>query len=103
MTINMACRKVALEIMENDGLKTGEAINTGWCGQFSNRVAALIPGSISRSGPGHYWVEYDGKHYDAEVPDGVIDPILIPCFQRMGYNHANRPSALTETQERSNP
>lgn len=94
----IVCRRVAADILESDGLNDGEHLNTGWCGTFSQRVTMQVPGALDRAGPGHCWVEYNGMHYDAERPDGVPDPILLPCFQRQGYNHSNRPSALCQTQ-----
>jgi hypothetical protein len=33
--------------------------------------------------PTHYWVQYRGKHYDAEQPAGVKDWLNLPIFRRM--------------------
>jgi hypothetical protein len=31
---------------------------------------------------GHVYIEFKGKFYDAEEPEGVIDPNRLPLFQR---------------------
>ena len=33
--------------------------------------------------PGHVWTYTDGRHYDAEAPDGVEDWRNLPIFQRI--------------------
>lgn len=31
---------------------------------------------------GHFWISHEGKHYDAECPDGVKSFFDLPYFQR---------------------
>jgi len=31
--------------------------------------------------PGHYWIKWKGRHYDAECPDGVKDWLELPVFK----------------------
>lgn len=33
--------------------------------------------------PGHTWVYYNGKHYDAECPDGVTDWRHLPLYEKI--------------------
>lgn len=30
----------------------------------------------------HEWVQFDGWHFDAEVPEGVSNPFDVPCIRR---------------------
>jgi len=64
-------------------------INRGQCEDFMIDLMQRLPdGAIERtvpfdSGlPGHYWVEYQGKHYDSEAPEGVKDWKDLPIFRR---------------------
>lgn len=31
----------------------------------------------------HVWLEHEGRHYDAECPDGVVSPFELPIFARV--------------------
>lgn len=31
--------------------------------------------------PDHIWIYYNGKHYDAESPEGVENPWDLPIFK----------------------
>jgi len=64
-------------------------INRGQCEDFMIDLMQRLPdGAIETtvpfdSGlPGHYWVEYQGKHYDSEAPEGVKDWKDLPIFRR---------------------
>lgn len=81
-----------------------EAINTGFCDFVANEAAEQIPGAIVRTMDyentqysdyqselddynfretnGHSWIEYKGKHYDAEAPNGVKDWRDLPLLKR---------------------
>jgi len=55
-------------------------INNGECEDFARDVLEIVPQAkevwsemFSMELVGHVWVEYRGKHYDAECPDGVRD------------------------------
>lgn len=39
-------------------------------------------GTILNYFPGHYWVLYKGRHYDAECPLGVTNWLELPLFKR---------------------
>ena len=80
--ISQVVLEVSLEVMESNNIEDVPTINYGWCHDVSKKVTAQVPGSINRSGPGHYWIEYNGLHYDAERPAGVAHPSELPCFIR---------------------
>lgn len=85
-------KKSALAILENQGLftecQTLEEINQGNCGKVASRVAQQIDGvTVLEVGTGdHFWIEYNGKHYDAEVPTGVDTFRELPIFARISPN-----------------
>jgi hypothetical protein len=68
-------------------------INNGWCSGFASTIAkqlgpdAIVVNSLTRytvgTFPGHWWVEYDGLHYDAETPDGVTEPRDMQYHRRL--------------------
>jgi hypothetical protein len=71
--------KEALEITyknwDNFG---GKECNNGFCDIFAKNLSKYLPGSkiMSTEDPrnntlGHVWVEYEGKYFDAETPNGV--------------------------------
>ena len=35
---------------------------------------------MNQEPPSHIWIYYQGKHYDAESPDGVDNPWSLPIF-----------------------
>lgn len=82
-------KKTALAILENQEIfpecDSLMAINSGNCASVAKRVFREVSGvHIWEAGPGdHVWVEYNGKHYDAEVPTGVDDPLDFPFFDRI--------------------
>ncbi len=71
-------------------------INNGDCEDFQQdaiRVAGLdgavterctenLPEPLAGRLPGHCWIFHDGRHYDAECPDGVARPEDLPIFAR---------------------
>lgn len=79
-----------------------EIINEGDCLDLAEYVVAEVPeaewrhvshygeedeyGAIVDEGgqklPSHHWVEYEGKHYDAEAPDGVTNWRELPLMKR---------------------
>jgi hypothetical protein len=60
-------------------------INSGNCVRVAERVHEEVDDTdIYVAGDwDHVWVEYNGKHYDAEVPTGVNDPLDLPFFARI--------------------
>lgn len=67
------------------------AINNGWCWGFANQLAkrlgdeAKVVGTTQMPGvfPGHSVVLYKGKYYDAESPQGVVDPTDLAYSKRL--------------------
>lgn len=86
--------------VDSDKLKVESArdINNGWCDEFAKSVRDTLSYSdnISICSYGfdsngytsyaHKWISYDGKHYDAECPEGVKNPSELPIFQRAGID-----------------
>jgi GNAT superfamily N-acetyltransferase len=80
----------ALELAHKNWSKfTGKVCNNGFCDIYADKLSKLLPGSKRWSteeyGPtasfGHVWVEYKGKYYDAETPDGVADWKELPWMK----------------------
>lgn len=69
-------------------------INSGRCEELMQRVLKAVPEAEERCSAmvlddpmhpvygGHVWVYHNGKHYDAEAPDGVTDWKDLPFMQR---------------------
>jgi hypothetical protein len=66
-------------------------INNGWCWGFAVQLAkalgpeAKVIDTTSLAGvfPGHSVVEFRGRYYDAESPDGVVDPKDLAYSKRL--------------------
>jgi hypothetical protein len=65
-----------------------QQINNGECDQFAVEIGILFPESdelcsevVGIFEPRHIWIEYKGKHYDAETPNGVSDYKKLPIFK----------------------
>ena len=73
---------------EGDWPNVSCEINNGYCIEFSYALQEALPGSRVRSTPededlpGHQWVEWKGRAYDAEAPEGVRDWRYLPLFRR---------------------
>jgi hypothetical protein len=67
-----------------DGVKRHDPvvwdINNGWCRQWARRVKFLIPEALIFGDQEHWFVEVEGRFYDAECLDGVDDPLDLPFF-----------------------
>lgn len=61
-------------------------INYGSCNDFADDIVACVPAAIIRwddpETPRHSFVEWHGKLYDAESPDGVGHYEDLPFFNR---------------------
>lgn len=81
----------------NDSLKkfniTPYEINNGTCDEFSQLILESVDGGIEFCTeslpqpiadllPGHVWIYYKGKHYDAETPLGVYHFYDLPIFAK---------------------
>lgn len=81
-------KRASLVILEDDTFFTNcgtlEKINSGNCSRVSDKVLENVSGvRVLKIGDNsHFWIEYDGVHYDAEVPTGVDDPMDLPIFSR---------------------
>ena len=67
-------------------------INCGNCDYFASDFL-FVAGRLGKSGeplvtpdeedlPGHCWAFIDGRHFDAEAPDGVTDWRELPIFKK---------------------
>lgn len=75
-------------------MKDAEDINNGKCSQFAKSVKDSLgsPEDLEICSYGydggnyqsnaHRWILYNGKHYDAECPEGVNKPRNLPIFRR---------------------
>lgn len=80
---------------KQEGLTPAE-INSGNCDEAAEFVAAKLgdgavptyteDNSEDDDLPGHCWVKWRGKHYDAEAPAGVTDWRDLPIFSRPRKN-----------------
>lgn len=73
--------------MKDEGYKTAREINVGSCFDFAFDVcqrlkANGIKGAKMKRGPGHSWIKYKDKHYDAEHPNGVSHPSKLNYYKR---------------------
>jgi hypothetical protein len=89
---------------------TPEIINEGYCSEFAHSVVRAIQKDrgrdvgeagkhndtddvhTSRVGPnengdGHLWITVEGRHYDAESPEGITDPKELKWFSRHATVH----------------
>jgi hypothetical protein len=65
-------------------------INARRCDEFAQEVIARMGGysdtltddASNEDEPGHYWIVYRDKCYDAECPNGVSDHRNLPFFHR---------------------
>jgi hypothetical protein len=66
-------------------LPSAYEINNGSCEEFVALICKFVPGAEDNATPdftlpGHYWIEYEGKCYDAECPQGVDHWEQLPIF-----------------------
>jgi hypothetical protein len=84
--------KITRDIMEENYFKTPREINAGLCDEWAQRaIEKLGKHAHMHVTPtaykyiwagGHYWIKYQGKHYDAEALQGVNDWKDLPFFKR---------------------
>lgn len=95
----------ALELAHKNWSKfTGKVCNTGFCDIYASKLSKLLPGSkqwdTEEQGPsgtlGHVWVEFKGKFYDAETPDGVSDWKELPWMQEFYKAKKQYPSDIKQ-------
>ena len=95
----------ALELAhKNWSTFTGKVCNTGFCDIYADKLSKLLPGSkqwdTEEQGPsgtlGHVWVEFKGKFYDAETPNGVSDWKQLPWMQEFYKAKKQYPSDIKQ-------
>lgn len=68
-------------------------INNGLCIDVAEKIETLVPGAEELTMPtasilpGHAWIYYQGKHYDAEAPHGVDHYLDLPIYRRWIARH----------------
>lgn len=76
----------------NPPVNDASDINNGHCKPFARDIKRKIGDNVQIHSWGfdtngynsyaHSWIEYDGRHYDAECSQGVEHPSELPIFQR---------------------
>ena len=89
--IGQAIRWLAEQYKRASGLSPRQ-INQGQCDNFASDLQSLVSDSRLFCSeqfedewpdvPGHCWVEFEGKWFDAETPDGVDEWKDLPIFVR---------------------
>lgn len=80
-------------------------INNGKCEDFAFAVenlakeAGINPDEIHwysspEEWPGHVWLSYQGRHYDAETPEGVDRPVDLTMFKNAGIKEVDHPEYM---------
>mgnify|MGYP003644056364 CR=1 FL=1 len=99
--------KEALEIVDKNWDKFGgKECNKGFCDIFAKNLSKHLPGSkiMSTEDPrnetlGHVWVEYKGKYFDAETPNGVPSWEELPWMEEFHSKVGNYPSDIERLNE----
>tara|TARA_R110002050_G_scaffold37148_4_gene92366 strand:- start:6159 stop:10673 length:4515 start_codon:yes stop_codon:yes gene_type:complete len=99
--------KEALEIVDKNWDKFGgKECNKGFCDIFAKNLSKHLPGSKIMSTEdsrnetlGHVWVEYKGKYFDAETPNGVPSWEELPWMEEFHSKVGNYPSDIERLNE----
>jgi hypothetical protein len=77
-----------------------QRINSGKCNVFAGSVCSLLRDAeraevfraqgLCGDESGHWWVRLDGRHYDAECPQGAVRARELPLFTRV-FARCSRP------------
>jgi hypothetical protein len=62
--------------MKNENLETlDDLVSCGYCADLADFIKKHFQSSIIRSwnNPRHTWIEFEGKHYDMQNPQGVLN------------------------------
>jgi hypothetical protein len=78
--------KTTMEILVKYRLTSVHAMNHGWCHQWADRITEQIPEAVKvwtddeTTEPifGHCFIHLNGRYYDSEATNGVIDWRLLP-------------------------
>jgi hypothetical protein len=99
--------KEALEITYKNWDKFGgKECNSGFCDIFAKNLSKYLPGSkiMSTEDPrnetfGHVWVEYEGKYFDAETPNGVDSWKQLPWMIEFYSKNKSYPTDIENLNE----
>ena len=99
--------KEALELTyKNWDTFGGKECNNGFCDIFAKNLSKYLPGSkiMSTEDPrnntlGHVWVEYEGKYFDAETPNGVDSWKQLPWMEEFYAKNNSYPSDIENLNE----
>jgi hypothetical protein len=99
--------KEALELTyKNWDTFGGKECNNGFCDIFAKNLSKYLPGSkiMSTEDPrnntlGHVWVEYEGKYFDAETPNGVDSWKQLPWMEEFYTKNNSYPSDIENLNE----
>jgi hypothetical protein len=99
--------KEALKIVDKNWDKFGgKECNNGFCDIFAKNLSKYLPGStiMSTEDPrnetlGHVWVEYNGKYFDAETPNGVSSWKELPWMKEFYSKVGNYPTNIENINE----
>jgi hypothetical protein len=99
--------KEALEITyKNWDTFGGKECNNGFCDIFAKNLSKYLPGSkiMSTEDPrnntlGHVWVEYEGKYFDAETPNGVDSWKQLPWMIEFYSKNKSYPTDIENLNE----
>ena len=96
-TISACVRLATCKIMMSEQYISIALINNGSCFDHARCVVSIarkykIKGVSLRSGPGHVWIEYNKKCFDAEHNRGVGHPRLLNYYKRDWRNRRKLPA-----------
>jgi hypothetical protein len=99
--------KEALELTyKNWDTFGGKECNNGFCDIFAKNLSKYLPGSkiMSTEDPrnntlGHVWVEYEGKYFDAETPNGVESWKQLPWMIEFYSKNKSYPTDIETLNE----
>lgn len=82
-------RRVVNDLYSETEISSQKEMNEGYCGVVAGEVYTRLgkPDELQLCFAGehanfHYWIEYNGRFYDAERPDGVETWKSLPFFSR---------------------
>jgi hypothetical protein len=99
--------KEALELVDKNWDKFGgKECNNGFCDIFAKNLSKYLPGSkiMSTEDPrnetfGHVWIEYEGKYFDAETPNGVDSWKKLPWMVEFYSKNKSYPTDIENLNE----
>ena len=84
----------------------GKECNNGFCDIFARNLSKYLPGSkiMNTEDPrnntlGHVWIEYKGKYYDAETPNGVNSWKQLPWMKEFYSKNKSYPTDIENLNE----